>query len=305
MPASTHQAHFSLNLQDVKHDFKVLAFTGTEAISQPFAFELELVSEDPALDLDNLLHRPAFLQFGPDDIGVHGLIDRIAQGDSRKRLTHYAMTLRPQLSYLGHRINQRIFQQQSVPDIIARILQDHGILADRYHFQLGLPYPKREYCVQYDESDLHFIQRLCEEEGLHYHFQHSPSMHRLVFGDDQTVFPRLTPLSYRQDSGMPPDGPVVKRFNVRLETRSTRTTQRNYDFQKPRAPLESAVDHQTLPDLEDYDYPARFTDRERGNLLTRRALERHRHDYRLAEGQSDQPALVSGHFLDLTEHPQK
>ncbi|WP_117148175.1 type VI secretion system tip protein TssI/VgrG, partial [Pseudomonas cichorii] len=305
MPAPAHQAHFSLHLQDVKHDFKVLAFTGTEAISQPFAFELELVSEDPVLALDNLLHRPAFLQFGPNDIGVHGLIDRIAQGDSRKRLTHYAMTLRPQLSYLGHRINQRIFQQQSVPDIIARVLQDHGILADRYHFQLGLPYPKREYCVQYDESDLHFIQRLCEEEGLHYHFQHSPSMHRLVFGDDQTVFPRLAPLSYRQDSGMPPDGPVVKRFNVRLETRSTRTTRRDYDFQKPRAPLESTVDHQTLPDLEDYDYPARFTDRERGNMLTKRALERHRHDYRLAEGHSDQPRLVSGHFLDLNRHPQR
>ncbi|SDP29544.1 type VI secretion system tip protein TssI/VgrG, partial [Pseudomonas cichorii] len=233
MSAPAHQVHFSLHLQDVKHDFKVLAFTGTESISQPFAFELELVSENPAQDLDSLLNRSAFMQFGPDEAGVHGLIDRIAQGDSRKRLTHYAMTLRPHLAYLGHRINQRIFQQQSVPDIIARVLQDHGILADRYHFQLGLPYPKREYCVQYDESDLHFIQRLCEEEGLHYHFQHSPSMHRLVFGDDQTVFPKLAPLSYRQDSGMPPDGPVVKRFNVRLETRSTRTTRRDYDFQKP------------------------------------------------------------------------
>ncbi|MBX8541548.1 type VI secretion system tip protein VgrG, partial [Pseudomonas cichorii] len=78
MSASAYQAHFTLHLQDVKHDFKVLAFAGTEAISQPFAFELELVSEDSALDLDSLLHRPAFLQFGPDDIGVHGLIDRIA-----------------------------------------------------------------------------------------------------------------------------------------------------------------------------------------------------------------------------------
>ncbi|GFM70359.1 type IV secretion protein Rhs [Pseudomonas cichorii] len=304
MSASAHQTHFSLDLQDVKHDFQVLAFTGTEAISQPFAFELQLVSEDPALDLDSLLNRPSFLQFGPDDIGVHGLIDRIAQGDSRKRLTHYAMTLRPHLAYLGHRINQRIFQQQSVPQIIARILQDHGILADRYHFQLGLPCPKREYCVQYDESDLHFIQRLCEEEGLHYHFQHSRTMHKLVFGDDQTVFPRLAPLSYRQDSGMLTHETVVNRFNVRLETRSTRITRRDYDFQKPRVALESTQDQAILPDLEDYDYPGRFTDRERGSLLTRRALERHRHDYRLAEGQSDQPALLSGHFLDLTGHPQ-
>ncbi|GFM84641.1 type IV secretion protein Rhs [Pseudomonas cichorii] len=305
MSAPTHQTHFSLHLEDVRHDFQVLAFTGTEAINQPFVFELELVSENPALDLDSLLNRSAFLQFGPDDAGVHGLIDRIAQGDSRKRLTHYAMTLRPHLAYLGHRINQRIFQQQSVPDIIARILQEHGILADRYHFQLGLPYPKREYCVQYDESDLHFIQRLCEEEGLHYHFQHSRAMHRLVFGDDQTVFPRLKPLTYRQDSGMVPDEPVVKRFNVRLETRTSRTTRRDYDFQKPLVPLESEVQNKTLPDLEDYDYPGRFTNRERGNLLARRALERHRHDYRLAEGHSDQPRLVSGHFLELASHPQK
>jgi type VI secretion system secreted protein VgrG len=47
--------------------------------------------------------------------------------------------------------------------------------------------------VQYDESDLHFIQRLCEEEGIHYHFQHSATAHTVVFGDDQTVFPRLAP----------------------------------------------------------------------------------------------------------------
>ncbi|MBX8477916.1 type VI secretion system tip protein VgrG, partial [Pseudomonas cichorii] len=139
---------------------------------------------------------------------------------------------------------------------------------------------------------------------LHYHFQHSRTMHKLVFGDDQTVFPRLAPLSYRQDSGMLTHETVVNRFNVRLETRSTRITRRDYDFQKPRVALESTQDQVILPDLEDYDYPGRFTDRERGSLLTRRALERHRHDYRLAEGQSDQPALLSGHFLDLTGHPQ-
>ncbi|MEE2474383.1 contractile injection system protein, VgrG/Pvc8 family, partial [Pseudomonas aeruginosa] len=71
----------------------------------------------------------------------------------------------PQLAYLAQRNNQRIFQHLTVPRIVALILEEHGILADAYRFQLGTRYPEREYCVQYDESDLHFVQRLCAEEG--------------------------------------------------------------------------------------------------------------------------------------------
>ena len=74
------------------------------------------------------------------------------------------------------------------------MLEEHGIQADAYRFGLGpVVYPPREYCVQYDETDLHFIQRLCEEEGIHYHFQHGANGHVLVFGDDQTVFPGSPP----------------------------------------------------------------------------------------------------------------
>ena len=160
--------------------------------------------------------------------------------------------------------------------------------------------------MQYAESDLHFIQRLCEEEGLHYHFQHSAEGHVLVFGDDQTVFPKLgRPTAYVQDSGLVADEPVIKRFGVRLETRSSRVTRRDYDFEQPRLQLESAVTCESAPDLEDYDYPGRFTDRTHGKHLARRALERHRSDYQLAEGDSDQPTLRSGHFLELGEHPRR
>jgi type VI secretion system secreted protein VgrG len=87
-----------------------------------------------------------------------------------------------------------------VPKIIAQVLEEHGILADAYSFQLNAV-PERDYCVQYDESDLHFIQRLCEEEGIHYHFQHSASGHKLVFGDDQTVFRNLGSLPARLRHG--------------------------------------------------------------------------------------------------------
>jgi type VI secretion system secreted protein VgrG len=305
MFAPANQAHFTLSLEGIEHDFKVLEFRGREAISQPYRFDLELVSEHPDLDLENLLHRPAFLAFAPDSSGIHGLVHQAAQGESGKRLTRYRLTLVPQLAYLAHRTNQRIFQHLTVPQIIAQVLEEHGIQADAYRFQLGpVIYPPREYCVQYDESDLHFIQRLCEEEGIHYHFEHSTAGHVLVFGDDQTVFPRLAATAYQQDSGLVADQPVIKRFGLRLETRTSRVTRRDYDFEKPRLSMEAAFHSDFQPDLEDYDYPGRFTERARGKHLSQRALERHRHDYELAEGESDQPQLASGHFLPLGEHPR-
>ncbi|KAA5835439.1 type VI secretion system tip protein VgrG [Pseudomonas chlororaphis] len=309
----SNETHFSLTVDDFQGDLQVLSFEGIEGISQPFRFDLELVSENPDLDLETLLHKQAFLAFDPAALngggsGIHGQIYRVAQGDAGKRLTRYQVSLVPQLAYLEHRTNQRIYQQLSAPKIIALILEEHGIQGNAYRFQLGTPCPERDYCVQYDETDLHFIQRLCEEEGLHYHFQHSPQGHLLVFGDDQTVFPKLgQPTAYIQGSGMVADEPVIKGFNLRLETRTRRTTRRDYDFEKPRLQLEAAYKPETNseePDLEDYDYPGRFTDRARGKFLSQRALERHRADYQQAEGWGDQTRLVSGHFLELSEHPR-
>ncbi|MDH1680355.1 type VI secretion system tip protein VgrG [Pseudomonas chengduensis] len=307
-----NETHFSLSIEGVEHDLQVLEFSGREAISQPYRFDVELISERPDLDLASLLHQRAFLAFSPNGDGIHGLIHRVEQGESGKRLTRYHLAIVPQLAYLAHRTNQRIFQHLTVPQIVAQVLEEHGIVQGGYQFQLGPTlYPERDYCVQYDESDLHFVQRLCEEEGIHYHFQHSESGHVLTFGDDQTAFAKLgQPTPYIQDSGMTADDPVIKRLALRLETRTRRTTRRDYDFEQPRLLLEAAYqgeqagENDGLPDLEDYDYPGRYTDRTRGKHLAKRALERHRADYQQLEGQSDQPRLVTGHLLEISEHPR-
>ena len=301
-PANT--AHFTLAIPRLDHDFKVLAFQGAEAISQPYSFELDLVSERPDLDIEGLLHQPAFLSYAGPDRGVHGLIHSVAQGESGKRLTRYRITLVPRLAYLQHATNQRIFQHKTVPQIITEVLKGHGIFTDSFRFQLREDGPERIYCTQYNETDLHFIQRLCEEEGIHYHFQHSPEGHQLVFGEDQTVFPKLAPTRFNQGSGMVADEPVIKRFNLRLQTRPSHVSRRDYNFEKPHLLMNAAAQTDALPTLEDYDYPGRFMDRERGKHLAARQLEAHRSDYRLAQGYSDQPLLVSGHFLALTEHPR-
>ncbi|NWD21865.1 type VI secretion system tip protein VgrG [Pseudomonas yamanorum] len=306
MFAPANQSAFTLTLDGMPSDLKVYEFKGNEAISQPFRFDLELVSEQPDLDLESLLHRQAFLGFDAQGHGVHGQVYRVAQGDSGRRLTRYQISLVPRLAYLQHSSHQRIFQHQSVPQIVRQVLEGQGIQGDAFEFRLGAEYPEREYCVQFGESDLGFIQRLCAELGIHYHFQHSPDGHLLVFGDDQAVFAQgEQPTEYAPGSGMVADTPVIKRFSVRLETRTTGVNLRDYDFRKPRLQLESEVLGEQLPSLENHDYPGHFTDRPHGRHLAQRALERHRGDYRQAHGSGDQPALVSGQFFKLAAHPRE
>ncbi|MAB97986.1 MAG: type VI secretion system tip protein VgrG [Pseudomonadaceae bacterium] len=305
----SNETHFSVQIQGLQHDFQVLGFTGTEAISTPYQFSIELVSETPDFDLGQLLHRQVFLAFDPAGNGIHGQVYQVSQGDSGKRLHRYAMVLVPHVAYLQHSSDQRIFQNLTVEQIISQVLEAHGILGTAYRFDLGpTVYPKRVYCVQYDETDLHFIQRLCEEEGIHYHFEHSQDGHLMVFADDQTFFRKLensTP--YQQDSGMVADEPVIKSFALRMEARTQRTTRRDYNFEKPRLLLEaddSPLNNGAEPDLEDYAYPAGVYDRDRCRHLSQRALERHRADYALVEGRGDDPQLCSGYFLRLSDHPR-
>ena len=296
---------FKLEIEGFAHDFQVFEFRASEALNQTFEVALELVSERRDLDLESLLHRPAFLSFCPDGAGIHGQIYRVAQGDSGTRLTRYQIVLVPHLAYLAHRHNQRIFQHQSVPQIIAQVLSDHGMQPDAWCFGLSGDYQPRLYCVQFDETDLFFIQRLCEEEGLHFHFQHSRDGHLLVFGDDQSAFPcPAASTRYTQDSGMVAEAAVIDRFNVRLETRTTHVSRRDYHFQKPTVQLEAEAKETRLPALEDYSFPGQFTHRDQGKHLSQRALERHRADYRQGHGRSDQSLMRSGSFVDMSEHPR-
>ncbi|MCA4962453.1 type VI secretion system tip protein VgrG [Pseudomonas sp. Y24-6] len=301
-PANT--AHFALLIPSVRNGFKVLAFHGDEAISSLYAIQVELVSEAPDFDLESLLSQPAFLQFGLNGEGIHGRIEDVFVGEAGKRLTRYHLTLVPALHYLQFSHNQRIFQNLTVPQIIAQVLKEHGILADAYTFHVSTS-PEREYCSQYGESDYEYVQRLCSEDGISWHHQHSQEGHHLVFTDDQTYFPKLGGTPYQQGSGLAADHPVVSQFSMRFSTRTSTTTRRAYDLKRPSLLLESQFTAEFTPALEDYRYPVLIENAKLGKQLARQALERHRADYQLAEGKSDQPNLRSGHFFDLTEHPRQ
>src|SRR5690606_29293707 len=127
-----NESHFNLSIKGVEHDFQVLEFRGREAISQPYRFELEVVSERPDIDLQGLLHQSTFLAFTADGAGIHGQLHSVAQGQSGKRLTRYRLVVVPRLAYLAHRTNQQIYQQLSVPQIVAQVLEANGIQAGAY-----------------------------------------------------------------------------------------------------------------------------------------------------------------------------
>lgn len=304
MFAPANAAHFTLLIPSVRNDFKVLAFKGTEAISSLYAIQVELVSEYPDFDLESLLSQPAFLQFGLNGEGIHGRIEDVFVGEAGKRLTRYHLTLVPVLHYLQFSHNHRIFQYLTVPQIIAQVLKGHGIQADAYTFHVSTS-PEREYCTQYAENDFEFIQRLCSEDGVSWHHQHSQDGHQLVFTDDQTYFPMLGDTPYQQDSGLAADHPVVSQFSMRFSTRTSTIMRRGYDLKRPSLLLESQFTAEFSPALEDYRYPVLIENEKLGKQIARRALERHRTDYQLAKGKSDQPILRSGHFFNLIEHPRQ
>lgn len=305
MFSAANASRFTLILPGLAHDFQVLAFRGQEALNEPYRFQVELISEKSDWALQDLLNRPAWLSLGPVDVGIHGMLGAVVQGDSGQRLNRYRVELVPRLAYLAQRTNSRIFQNLTVPQILVKLLEEHGILEGAYRLALGpTPYPLRDYCVQYGESDLNFLDRLCEEEGIHYHFEHRPEGAVLVFGDDATSFPRLTATPYHPGSGQVADRPVIRGLEVGMQTRSTQMTLRDQDPMQPRLRLESRsdIEHQVV--LEHYAYPAGFRDRSRGKQLSSRGLEALRVDSQTARGHGDQPCLASGHFLPLTEHPR-
>ncbi|WP_257604412.1 type VI secretion system Vgr family protein [Pseudomonas sp. UMAB-08] len=217
----------------------------------------------------------------------------------------------PFLRYLQHASNRRIFQNLTTEAILRDVLKGHGVLSGLdVQFTIGPEKPvPHEYCVQYDESDLHFVSRLCEAEGYFYYFKHTPQGHQLIFADQETEFyhagnPTVA-MPFRPINGMASEHPVIQAFGVGLNTRPSRVIHRDYDFKNAHISLEADRDSKVFPNLEAYIYPGEFDTAHAGRVRTRRALERLRGDAERAQGQSNQPALRSGTPLQIEEHPER
>ena len=174
---------FRLEIAGQPQPFSVVAFSGSEAISQPYTFLLDLHLDERQLDLSSLMFCAAYLCFGAGVSGIHGQIQDLVPLHDQVQPGLWRVTLGPRLACLARRLTRRVFSGLSVPQILAQVLSEHGIDGQACVFELRGKYPALEFCTQYRESDLAFVQRLCGQQSIDYHFRHSRTGHCLVFTD--------------------------------------------------------------------------------------------------------------------------
>jgi type VI secretion system secreted protein VgrG len=210
MSDPVNEPSFRLDIAGHAHPFNVLSFTGTESISEPFVFQLHLLIDDPHLDLGGLMYRGAYLHFFDTCAGIHGQIHGVIEVDHGVSSRLCRVHLGPKLACLAQRFNQRIFTRLTVPEIISRVLREHGIREGGFSLELAGDYRARNYCTQYRESDLQFLQRLCAQEKIHYHFQHRQTGHCVVFADTQRRFRRSDSAAFQAEGG----APAIRQFSA-------------------------------------------------------------------------------------------
>src|SRR5258708_35401727 len=170
--------------------FLLTGFTGHEAISQLFGFQLDLLAEnDTEIPFDQLLGQSVTIALAlpdGDERYFNGICNRISQGERDTDFTAYRMEVVPQLWLLTRRAQSRIFQQLSVPDILKKVLTGLDV-----RYEINGTFHPRDFCVRYRETDFNFTSRLMEEEGIYYFFKHTADDHQLVVANTPGSHPEL------------------------------------------------------------------------------------------------------------------
>jgi type VI secretion system secreted protein VgrG len=166
--------------------------TGTEELAAPFAFELNLLSAEHALASEAVLGKELAVGIKLDTGDwryFHGVVSSFAKVGTSRRHTRYAARLVPKLSLCDHTADCRVFNDpsQDAVSIATAVLAGRGVAGVEAGALVEHALRKREYCVQYQESDLHFAQRLLEEEGIYYFFRHDVAKHTMVLADSVTA----------------------------------------------------------------------------------------------------------------------
>jgi type VI secretion system secreted protein VgrG len=165
------------------------SFQAEERISSLFHYSLEMVSTDNSLDFTQIVGKAvtvAMTLTGGDTEYFNGVVGRFIQAGKNARFTTYRADVHPWFWLLTMNSDCRIFQNKTAPDIIKQVFQDAGFTD--FKDSLTGTYTARDYCVQYMESNFHFVCRLMEEEGIFYFFEHDSSTHKLVLADDSSAF---------------------------------------------------------------------------------------------------------------------
>lgn len=316
----------------------VASLEGEEAISRPFRFELDLLSAQPDLDPALLLAHEAHLRLkaevpfgggrGTQSVEIHGVLSsfefrstvRGAEGATRGAI--YRAVLVPRLWRLSLSHRTRSFRNRTLPEIAAEVLRDGGLSEDDFEFPESLleKSEPREYVVQHQETDLNFLSRLLEHEGIFFTFDHRAGRDRIVFREESSGIPPLpgrAELPFLPETADPgaiagvPAYPAdisteegIRTFGCRQSLVTAKIVLRDYDPSNPSKPLEVSAEVDPKGFGTTYLFGEHFTTEEEGKALAAVRAQEIRCRARTFVGTSDSRAVHAGHTFTLSGHPR-
>lgn len=250
--------HHLLSVKGCEAGLDVLAFEGDEALSQPFRYRIEFTSADHAISKEMMLMKAASLTLqAPVAQGfginvqqpvrvIQGVVTGFERLSTSRDETHYALTLQPRLALLNRSHQNAIYQDQSVPQIVEKILRErHGLRGQDFLFSLTKTYPRREQVMQYGEDDLRFITRLLGEVGIWFRFTADTRLHIDVaeFCDSQQGYEKGLTLPSVPPSGQQSAGvDAVWEMACRHRVVEQQVNTRDYNYREATADMNAQVD---------------------------------------------------------------
>ncbi len=277
---------------------------GEEAISKPFAYRLEVLSHLEHIAAEQLLGQRLTVEIDlPDQKQrvIDGLVFGLLRAGTNERFVHYDIDLGPWLRCLLYHSDCRIFQEKTVPEILRDVFARRG-------FHEGLDFEihatgraAREYCVQYRETDFHFVSRLMEEEGLRYFFRIVDGRHLMTI-TDAAQHPLCPQASVPFDLALP-EGRITS-WDVEEHFSTGRHTVTDYNFETPSTDLTTTTS--TLlagrdRGLETFDFPGPHATRAEGDDRVRLRMEQEETSALHVAAQGDALGLLPGHVFRLTD----
>lgn len=314
------QDHRTLTLTTPLGPDKLLlaGFSGTESVSELFHFDLEMWSEDSGITPESLVGKAVGFQVALSDGSFrffHGMINRFSAGAVRDELRFYRAEVVPHLWFLTRTTDCRIFQSKTAVEIIETVLKEYGLTDFKTAGIKGKP-PKREYCVQYRETDFDFLSRLMEEEGIFYYFQHEKSKHTLILADDNSAFVDggQKEVEHTWSTSDQPRVSRITNWEHRYEFRPGKWAQTDYNFiDKPAATGKTPSKHLlTTADTslkltgaskyEKYDFPGPYEKKPDGTTYTKTRMQEEEAGYHQVVGSGRVAPFGAGTKFKIVQH---
>mgnify|MGYP000117175275 CR=1 FL=1 len=285
--------------------------SGTEALSVPFELDVTFHSKKTGLSAKSILGKDVTLKIETGAKGVrhfNGICTRFASGAREGEHYIYTAKLRPWLWIASRRSDCKIFQFKTVPQIIEEVLAPYGFPLVK---KLSKTYRKWDYCVQYQETDLNFVMRLMEHEGIYFYFDHADGSHTLTLIDDMNTHPLLPEKPSIKYHGIAAAGEVAEEhfnsWDVREEVDSGKYASDDYDFERPSAQLDTmrAQPKGHVHDkYERYEWPGGYVKVPEGEVYAGVRIETLQSEYERAQGHTTVRTMAPGYKFSLERCPR-